>query len=92
MTNKFDLPKELGLRTGRVRAILTRDYHKGRVPLVLCSEEGLWGMLGDKGARFSDCQDDMEGGSRIAFRLSPLPTGKIVLPGFILESLVVTTL
>lgn len=43
-----------------------------------------------KGARFSDCQDDMEGGSRIAFRLSPLPTGKNVLPGFILESLVVT--
>lgn len=44
-----------------------------------------------KVVRFSDCQGNMEGGTRIAFRLFPLPTGKIVLPGFLLESLGVTS-
>lgn len=29
-----------------------------------------------KVARFSDCQGNMQGGTRIACRLSPLPTGK----------------
>lgn len=89
LTNKeFDLPKELGLWTGRVRVILTTDYHKGNgITGAMLWERSMGDVKETKGARFSDCQDNMEGGTRTAFRLSPLPTGKVVLPGFILESL-----